>query len=101
MRQVVIGNPVINSPFEERSYYPDFLVRLREPDGEALSLSAEVTGASRTDEQAKVGTAKHLWVPAVDNHGRFGRWGFVQITDPWSAQAALRGFLANLSEAHP
>ena len=26
-----------------------------------------------------------LWVPAVNNHGRFGRWAFLEITDPWDA----------------
>jgi type III restriction enzyme len=29
-------------------------------------------------------------VPAVNNHGAFGTWAFVEITDPWNAQAEIR-----------
>lgn len=35
-------------------------------------------------------TARDLWVPAINNCGQFGRWAFVEITDPWDAGAALR-----------
>ena len=76
---------------EERSYYPDFIVRVREGGGHAgppLHIVVEVSGASRVDKQAKVDTARNLWVPAINNHGGFGRWAFVEITDPW-ADAAL------------
>ena len=39
---------------------------------------------------ANVSTARTLWVPAVNNHGGFGRWAFVEVTDPWDAQRAIR-----------
>ena len=29
-------------------------------------------------------------VPAVNNHGGFGRWGFVEITEPWDAENAMK-----------
>ena len=35
-------------------------------------------------------TARTLWVPAVNNHGGFGRWAFVEVTDPWDAQRTIR-----------
>ncbi len=35
----------------------------------------------------------HLWVPAVNNHGGFGRWAFLEVADPWDAQNLIRGFL--------
>ena len=35
-------------------------------------------------------TARDLWVPAVNNHGRFGRWAFLEITDPWDAGNLIR-----------
>lgn len=36
-----------------------------------------------------------MWVPAVNNEGRFGRWAFLQITDPWKAKTTMRQFLKN------
>ena len=45
-------------------------------------------GRERPDKEAKVATARTLWVPAVNNHGGFGRWAFVE-TDPWDAKAPI------------
>ena len=45
---------------------------------------------ARNDKAAKVATARTLRVPAVNNHGGFGRWAFVEVTDPWDAQRAIR-----------
>jgi len=36
------------------------------------------------------------WVPAVNNHGGFGRWAFVEIDDPWNAQSLIQSFVASL-----
>jgi len=88
---------------EERSYYPDFVVRLRSPrplgegqgEGE-INLIVEVTGEKKKDKEAKVATARTLWVPAVNNHGGFGRWAFLEVTDPWSAQQSVRGALTEI-----
>jgi type III restriction enzyme len=44
-----------------------------------------------------VATARTLWVPAVNNHGAFGRWDFVEIDDPWDAEKAIREFVAGRS----
>lgn len=38
----------------------------------------------------KVATVRTLWVPAVNSHGGFGRWAFVEITDPWDAKNIVR-----------
>jgi type III restriction enzyme len=61
---------------EERSYIPDFIVRLDDGHGpeDPLNLIVEVTEAARRDKEAKVATARNLWVHAVNNHGGFGRW---------------------------
>ncbi len=45
------------------------------------------------DKEAKAATAKDLWVPAVNNHGGFGRWAFLEITDPWNTRTDIRRFL--------
>ena len=38
-------------------------------------------------------TARTLWIPSVNNHGAFGRWGFIEIADPWDAESAIRGII--------
>ena len=49
-----------------------------------------MSGEPRKDKAAKVATARTLWVPAVNSHGGFGRWAFVEVTDPWDAQRTIR-----------
>jgi type III restriction enzyme len=80
----------------ERQYYPDFLVRLAGGRGgdAQLNLILEVTGERKKDKEAKTATARTLWVPAVNNHGGFGRWAFLEITDPWEAGDILKRRIA-------
>jgi type III restriction enzyme len=93
---------------EEKNYLPDFIIRIKMPEhvipplvkgGEGgfsdniLNLIIEVTGEKKKDKEAKVATARDLWVPAVNNHGGFGKWEFIEITDPWNAKNEIRKFL--------
>jgi type III restriction enzyme len=86
---------------EEKQYYPDFVAhvgpnhRPSAPEADVVNLIIEVTGEARKDKSAKVTTARTLWVPAVNNHGGFGRWAFVEVTDPWDAQRTIRSTLAS------
>jgi len=75
----------------DKRYYPDFIVRMR-VDGQAepVNLVLEVSGQQLKEKAAKVTTAQALWVPAVNNHGAFGRWAFAEIADPWNAEGAIR-----------
>jgi type III restriction enzyme len=80
---------------EEKSYIPDFITCIddgRGP-GDLLNLIVEVTGEKKKDKAAKVATARTLWVPAINHHGCFGRWAFLEVADPWDAQNLIRGFL--------
>ena len=63
-----------------------------------LNLLIEVTGEDKKDKVAKVATARTLWVPAVNNHGGFGRWAFIEITDPWDAENTIRAGLRKGTE---
>ena len=74
---------------EQKQYYPDFVARVGD-----LNLIIEVSGEQRKDKAAKVSTARMLWVPAVNNHSGFGRWAFVEVTDPWDAQRTIRAVVA-------
>lgn len=80
---------------EEHGYYPDFIVQINDGHGadDLLNLLLEVSGEARKDKAAKVATARNLWTPAINNHGGFGRWAFLEITDPWDAQNTIRAFL--------
>ena len=81
---------------QEKRYIPDFIVHLDDGHGadDPLQLIVEVSGQARADKAAKVAAARNLWVPAVNNHGGFGRWAFLEIKDPWDAKNAMRSFLA-------
>ncbi len=48
-----------------------------------LNLILEVTGERKKEKEAKTATARTLWMPAVNNHAGFGRWAFLEITDPY------------------
>ncbi len=71
---------------EERSYTPDYIVHVDDGQVPPLNLILEVSGAARRDKAAKVSTARNLWVPAVNTHGGFCRWAFLEISDPWDAE---------------
>jgi type III restriction enzyme len=81
---------------EERNYMPDFIVCINDGRGpdDLLNLIIEVTGEKKKDKAAKVTTTRTLWVPAVNNQGGFGRWAFIEIADPWDAEALIRAQVA-------
>ena len=85
---------------EEKNYIPDFIACIDDGHGpdDLLNLLVEVTGEKRKDKAAKVATARNLWVPAINNHGGFGRWAFVEIADPWDAKNAIRSTLGASNE---
>lgn len=77
----VIENPILNSPYEMPGRHFRF-----DDQGRFGPEYAEVYGEARKDKAAKVATARNLWIPAVNNHGGFGRWAFVEIDDPLNCE---------------
>ena len=77
---------------DQRNYLPDFLVVVDDGRGrdDPLHLILEVSGERDAEKAAKVATARNLWVPAVNNAGTWGRWDFIEITDPWNAERTIR-----------
>jgi type III restriction enzyme len=77
---------------EEHQYHPDFIAVLDDGRGllDPLNLIIEVSGEKKKEKAAKVMTARMLWVPAVNNHGAFGRWAFLEVTDPYDALEPIR-----------
>lgn len=79
---------------ESGHYTPDFIVHYRDvPGGDLLNLIVEVSGNPDPKKPAKTATARDLWLPAVNNDGRFGRWDFIEISDPWDAQNTIRAHI--------
>ncbi len=75
---------------ETLRYRPDYIVRIDEGIGQ-LNLIIEVKGQRDEKDAAKVETARNVWVPAINNAGRFGRWGFLELNDiPYDAAARIR-----------
>jgi hypothetical protein len=55
-----------------------------------LQLVVEIKGRRTEEDQAKADTLASLWLPAVRNDGRFGRWGPpVEIVQPYDMANAL------------
>ncbi len=80
---------------ESGNYIPDFIVRFNDGREDLLNLIVEVSGNPDPKKPAKTATARDLWLPAVNNDGRFGRWDFIEISDPWNAQNTIRTHVRN------
>lgn len=83
---------------EQKSYFPDFIVRIDDGQEELLNLIVEVSGEAKKDKAAKVATTKTLWIPAVKNHGGLGRWDFLEIKEPWDAENKILAYLSDLKK---
>jgi type III restriction enzyme len=81
----------------QRTYLPDFVVMIDDGQGkdDLLSLLVEVTGQARPDKVERVATARERWVPGVNALGRYGRWDFIEIEDPWNAENCIRDHLTS------
>ncbi len=84
----------------ERQYTPDFIACMDDGYGsdDLLHLIVEVSGEEKPEKAAKVDTARQLWVPAVNQHGGYGRWAFIEVTDPWNAEHLIRETLTRMSK---
>lgn len=75
-------------------YVPDFIVKLELPKKQTLSLLIEVTGKKDDKKATKVKTAREMWVPAVNNNGRFGAWAVLEVQDIHETQNLIRAGIA-------
>lgn len=75
-------------------YVPDFIVKLELPKKQTLNLLIEVTGKKDDKKATKVKTAREMWVPAVNNNGRFGTWAVLEVQDIHETQNLIRAGIA-------
>jgi type III restriction enzyme len=79
---------------ETRRYRPDYIVRLADGGPEPLNLVVEIKGMRDDTDQAKADTMHKVWIPAVNNARRFGRWAFLEFVEtPHDVEAQLRAFV--------
>jgi type III restriction enzyme len=89
-----------------RQYVPDFLVRLdTEEHAPTRTLIVEVSGSHKSPGPTaeKAATTRESWVPAVNEHGGFGLWGYCEIgvTEITQAKKVLTAAMAALRELNP
>ncbi|OGY20800.1 MAG: hypothetical protein A3A65_01340 [Candidatus Chisholmbacteria bacterium RIFCSPLOWO2_01_FULL_49_14] len=81
-------------PYEHQGvahqYVPDFIVVLKMADKSKLNLLIEVTGKKDDKKAMKVKTSHDLWVPAVNNIGKYGRWIMLEVQDIHETQNLIR-----------
>jgi len=95
-------------PYEHQGishqYVPDFIVVLEMLDKSKLNLLVEVTGKKDDKKKMKVKTARDLWVPAINNIGKYGRWAILEVQDIHETQNLIRAGMAkgfdNLTPDH-
>ncbi len=98
-KSVIIENPVFNSPFDELRRRFKF-----DDDGvtdqivQARRISSYFIPIAQPKKRAQVSTTRPLWVPTVNSAGIWGRWGFVEISDPWDAKKTILGVLKQEKE---
>lgn len=87
------------------TYVPDFLVRLvKQFDHDVdRTLIIEVSGSQKSPgpTQQKATTARDSWCTAVNNHGGFGRWGYIEMTRPDQFKVRLADAIQALCEDKP
>jgi len=76
-------------------------VKLADPgDKITRTLIVEVSGGRKSQIEAaqKAWAIRNLWVPAVNNSGKHGRWSFCELRDPTTAKRDLRPAIDALLE---
>ena len=81
------------------AYVPDFLLRLTPREGDVQrTLIVEVSGGQKSPgpTTTKAATARDSWCAAVNNHGGFGRWGYLEVTTMAGVRETLAEAIDNL-----
>ena len=67
---------------EEPAYRPDFIVQVDDGRSDPLHVVVEIKGFRGPDAESKHDALMRLWLPAVTNDGRWGRWQAIEIVEP-------------------
>ncbi|MFH0911832.1 MAG: DUF4140 domain-containing protein [Planctomycetota bacterium] len=94
------GAVLVSAPLPPKADASSVQVGLSAPGVRIESVEArrKAPDEARKDKAAKTETARSLWVPAMNNHGGFGRWAFIEISDPWDAKNTIRAMLPGYAD---
>lgn len=85
-------------PYEHQGvahhYTPDFIAIIEMPDKTKLNLLIEVTGKKDDKKIIKVKTARDLWVPAINNAEKYGKWAMLEVQDIHETQNLIHAGIA-------
>jgi len=73
-----------------RHYTTDFIAVLEMPNKSKLNLLIEVTGKKDDKKKIKVKTTRELWIPAVNNFKKYGKWAILEVQDIHETQNLIR-----------
>jgi type III restriction enzyme len=81
---------------DQRRYLPDFLLKVDDGRGEddRLNLIVEIKGYRGEDAKVKADTMRAYWIPGVNNLKKFGRWAFLEITQPFTVDSDLETLIS-------
>ena len=76
---------------EQRTYIPDFILRVDDGYGEdnPLNLIVEIKGQRLEDDKAKSEAMETLWIPGVNRLKGYGRWAFAEITNVYEIERVI------------
>lgn len=81
-------------PYEHQGmghpYTPDFIVKIELPDKSIINLLLEVTGKKDDKKVIKIKTAREMWVPAINNTEKYGKWALLEVQDIHETQNLIR-----------
>ena len=82
---------------DAHKYIPDFIVVVDDGrgDDDLLQLVCEVKGYRGEDAKVKKSAMEAFWVPAVNNTGRFGRWGFAEFREVYAMETDFSSAVAD------
>jgi type III restriction enzyme len=81
---------------EPHRYRPDYIVKIDDGHGaeNRLNLVVEIKGLRDDADAAKAETMRKIWLPAVNNAKKFGRWDFIEFQSaPYDVASAIRAHL--------
>src|SRR5271166_5115761 len=111
MADVLIENPILNSPFHEPERHfkftdegitneivevrrsSSYFISIARPKKKGKQLAFDTEWTQDRIGAAKVKTARTLWVPAVNNYGAIGRWAFLEVPDAYDVLEPIRTFV--------
>ncbi|MFH1353769.1 MAG: DEAD/DEAH box helicase family protein [bacterium] len=89
-------------PYEHQGvahhYTPDFIAIIEMSDKTKLNLLIEVTGKKDDKKTIKVKTARDLWVPAINNAEKYGKWAMLEVQDIHETQNLIRASITRALE---